>query len=352
MRPRAVAAGVRALAVLMLAVVLAAVVMWGGTASASGPSRARLDYQLGSGAGDCPSRNLLRDSVLRRLGYDPFEPDASERVWVVIDGRGSLLAATVRFFGADGAETGVRVVEAAGAYCLELVDVVALAVSLALDPAAAQRMHRPRRARSPETRAVRRPPAAPAQIESAEPGAVGRPADTNLPTPPALIGGALYLDVLVTGGAAPRASAGVAVGGALRGDIWSAVLELRSDLPSSKSVGGARVGTHLVVASLMPCLHYGPLGGCAVVTAGAVFARASGFASAGAGRTPYVAGGLRASFEWPLFGAGPSGDITVRLSAELMLPLTRTALHVGDDEVWSTPPASGSAMLGLGWRFD
>ncbi len=320
-------------------------------ASARAPAKARLSYTLGAGASDCPSRNLLRDAVKRRLGYDPFDPAAGPEVAVELAAAGPRLTASVRFLDAQGQQTGLRVVEAAGAYCLELVDVVALAVSLALDPVAAQRAHRPRRGREPETPVDRRG-GEPGGAESAADGSTAAALDpAALATVPPVLGGALYLDLLVALGAAPAPSVGLVVGGALRSERWSIGLELRADLPASKAAAGARVATHLVVGSLLPCVHFGPLAGCAVVSAGAVFARAAGFEGARGGESPFVAGGARAAFEWPLFGDGAAGSLAIRVSAELLFPVTRSALWLGDREVWSTPPATGSGAVGLGWHF-
>ncbi len=66
----------------------------------------RLDYTRGKGGATCPvDPAALRAAVEHVMGYDPFEPSASERLAVVVSSQDGAFAALVERFNAAGVST-------------------------------------------------------------------------------------------------------------------------------------------------------------------------------------------------------------------------------------------------------
>jgi hypothetical protein len=57
----------------------------------------RLGYNLGLGTKSCPPEQTLHDEVARRMGYDPFTPDAADRVVTTLSLSARSSTATVQF---------------------------------------------------------------------------------------------------------------------------------------------------------------------------------------------------------------------------------------------------------------
>jgi hypothetical protein len=69
----------------------------------------RLEYTLGPGASRCPPDGLLRNEVIRRMGYDPFDSSSAERLTVRLVRKGSGFAAHVDKYAATGDKTWTQV---------------------------------------------------------------------------------------------------------------------------------------------------------------------------------------------------------------------------------------------------
>ena len=152
-------------------------------------------------------------------------------------------------------------------------------------------------------------------------------------------------------GAAPTVNLGFEIGASFvgGGGSWSLALDGRGDLPAGVAAAGGRIETSLLVGTVAPCGHLGPLSGCVLLVAGARLSRGAGLADAREVVTPYVAIGGRIAGEWHVFPGVEALSIQTRV--ELQAPLTRAALVVGDQQVWETGPVSLDAVIGLGWRF-
>jgi hypothetical protein len=101
----------------------------------------------------CGGSQAMTDAVRARLGYDPFVESAPLRVQVQVVRTRRRLSGTIRL--ARGAEAlGQRVLTGRVGACASLMDSLALAISLALDPDALDRPRRPRRDTEPPARLV------------------------------------------------------------------------------------------------------------------------------------------------------------------------------------------------------
>jgi hypothetical protein len=140
---------------------------------------------------------------------------------------------------------------------------------------------------------------------------------------------------------APSHSFGVAAGMGIRSGDLSVGIEGRADLPASTALRVGEARTSLLVASLVPCMHFGKVAGCALAAAGALRAAGHGLVDSRQITAPYVALGARLAVALP---------ITTRLSlvmhGDLTTPLGRTHLEVDGAEVWTTPRLA--FVLGLG----
>jgi hypothetical protein len=154
-----------------LAVTLAscAAVMGVARASFAGES-ARLEYTRLVGADACPDEAALRRSVVARLGYDPFSAQAPRTIAVSVRHEVQGHAGSVRVVDEGAPPRAERRIVAAGE-CAELVEALALTISVVLDPMAALRPNTPVGAAvSPEPIA----PAAPVTRADARPSPLQR----------------------------------------------------------------------------------------------------------------------------------------------------------------------------------
>ena len=133
--------------------------------------------------------------------------------------------------------------------------------------------------------------------------------------------------------------------GARRADL-SIDVEGRADLPASVPLEVGKVSTSLLVASLVPCIHWRFVAGCGLVTGGALRAAGHGLVDSRQVVDPYVALGARVALEVPV-----GGKLNLTAHADASAPLITTELRVGGEELWTTPPVSFLVGLGLGVAF-
>jgi hypothetical protein len=169
--------------------------------------------------------------------------------------------------------------------------------------------------------------------------------------PPAPIVFQVRLGGLGAVGSAPAAAAGGSVQISARRGSFSLGLEGRGDLASTAplSFNGARVGemqTSLLMGTLVPCASRGVLEGCALLSAGAVRASASGLDMPRQVSAPFLAVGARVGLELPL-----GGILSAGIHADLLAPVTELVLRVSGQTVWTSPSISGALGLTIGARF-
>src|SRR6185503_7935336 len=82
----------------------------------------------------CPAEPTVRQAVAARLGYDPFFAAADKTIVARIIRNREELRATVELVDDRGMVRGVREFKAPADQCDELVETMALAISIAIDP--------------------------------------------------------------------------------------------------------------------------------------------------------------------------------------------------------------------------
>lgn len=156
------------------------------------PGVVRLDFENRSGA-SCPDVATLTRSVSARLGYDPFSNSASDVLLVSIQGekRGGLRG-EIRW-GAGVRHGDARSIDSKSGNCVQLMEALALTMSMAIDPLKATDLRATAPPVEPGTPSPSSPvPALPGKspVEASTPGGptANTPAATGIPAggPPPL----------------------------------------------------------------------------------------------------------------------------------------------------------------------
>ena len=227
--------------------------------------RFQLEYLRAPGASQCPDRDSFTRGVSARLGTNPFDDQAPQRLVVQIRTEGQGLHGQVEVY--DGtALLGRREVTSQTMDCAELAGSLELAVAIAIDP-----FHAPvKPSPSPSEPAPSEPapsepaPSEPAPAESAP--AESAPAAPAERTPFTLL---LGLGAMGSMGSVPT----LAPGGFARVDVgWgraALMVEGRWEQGSRIKAGSGSLAASLQQVALAPCLRQGWLDACAWAGVGA-----------------------------------------------------------------------------------
>jgi hypothetical protein len=330
----------------MLGACLLAASVVGSAAANAGPRAVHLVYNRGAGAEQCPSQAELQQGIIARLGRDPFWGRGARQVWITISRSGTELVATIAAQAEDGGAAQVRAVTSRRAECGELASAVELALAIAIDPVAA--MGRPSEAPADIAEPFE-PPSAPTGSVAPAPGAAALGTARRAATPEARGGRDLHWFVgaglLLSTGAGPGTSAGLALDLGARRGAWSLTLEGRVDDPTEAD-GGA-ISAAPILAAAVPCYHVRWLAACAVAAAGILRGSArDDLPGAHVDMTAYCAAGARIAAELPV-----GGRFALGAHVDLLATLTPTHLRVDQAEVWGTPVASATLGLSAIERF-
>jgi hypothetical protein len=304
----------------------------------------RLVYRRSTGAESCPDESALRRAVVARLGEDPFDDTRRPTFDVTISAPDGKWLGRVALVDATGLESGVREIHEA-ADCVELVDALALGISLAINPALAEA--------KPVAPVPAPPPApAPAPTPSSEPKQAPPPTSaTNhgtRETPPPVPNEPWRVGVGLMGlgsvGTAPDVSLGAAALVRVRRGALSLSLEGRYDIPASQELGNG-AETRLIAGLLVPYVHFpqGRFLACAVGALGSVRGEAPNLPNPQSDTALYAALGLRGAFE--LMDLRP---VRIQGRFDLLTSLVPVRMYRNDgtDKLWEMPMISGT--LGLG----
>jgi hypothetical protein len=306
----------------------------------------KLTYVRSSGAEVCPAEPVLRRAVAERVGYDPFFPWAQRTVAVQIDPAGAKgFASQLRILDADGTLLGERLLEPVHD-CGELVQSIALAISVAIDDIDVASMPSP----DAPTRPFVAAPAPSLDLGKRETEGSREEPPLSSSRKPAQWKLRFSLGPSVAIGTAPAPAVGVVVGAAVRSSWLHVGLEGRADALAEKPLSPVgTASTSLLLASVVPC----------VVVAGTVTPFACGVASLGrfeasaenvVGPTnataPYVSLGGRVGLEIAV-----AGWLAAYAQLDLGAPLTRHRTLLGKTEVFKLPAAAGAAGAGAAVFF-
>lgn len=325
----------------------------------------------------CPDEEVLRKAVATRFGYDPFFPWAPKVVVVQIWRDRGHLRSRVQLVDERGIVRGTREIASdEQVSCASLFGATALAISIALDtldvPAASPEGVSPRsEAGVTASSSSSTPPPVPsttvaplivatssspvdatATLSASDAGAA--PATT---APPLEAGSArrgrtaqwaIGLGASLSGGTAPAPVLGSTIFARVRSGSASVSIDgsAGESLPAHRGDPGQIVQSSLIVGDLAPCLHAGPLFGCAVGTLGALVAWSRDVASPKTQVRLFAGAGGRLGLEWAV-----SAAFTLWLRADGSVDLTPRTFVVGSGETWSTWPIVIAGGVGLAARL-
>jgi hypothetical protein len=289
-------------------------------AQGAGP-RASLHYVQEPAPAPCRSQRELEGRVIARLGYDPFAGEAPLHLTATIAATERGLAATIRTE-APGAPPRSRRFETAGTDCAELLESVALALALAIDPLSQLRPAERRLVVTPRADDASTAPSAPALHASVGVG------------------------VFATVGLLPQPAVAGSLVGALHFAGWTLNLAAFVSPPWSTQLAGVEVRSTTAGADVFPCLVAGRWSGCALVSVAAVWSQPIGVDATQTAVTPFVGIGARGSVTFSLtevFKLEPWIQVVARPVGVSLL------LH--EQVIWSAPPVCASLGVTLHAEF-
>ncbi|MGA9524261.1 MAG: hypothetical protein WBV82_22595 [Myxococcaceae bacterium] len=323
---------------LVALAVLASLPAMGATAERAS---IRLEYRA-EAKESCPSESELQALVAARLGFDPFDPDARLLTTVAIVKRNSRLQGTVELRDEDDKLVGAREVEAPVGQCSALADSLALTLAIAIDPQLLTRVASPPAAEpAPPTPPAPAPPAPEPVPTPAPPMPQHRPSTPKWPVHLEASAGAA-----VAAGLLPQTAFGVFLQAGVRSGRFLASVEGTFFSESVLSAAGGRVHASALRGSIRACGLAGPFGFCVRGSGGVLRALGDGFKLDRRGILPTATVGPLVFAERKLF-SGVFGRVAVGLD----VPLLRSSVYVGNQEIWQAPPVAFDAGVSLGWEF-
>jgi hypothetical protein len=312
---------------------------------------ARLVYSRASDAESCPAEGSLRRAVAERVGYDPFFAWAQRTVVANIARHKGEFVATVDLVDERGIAHGAHELRT-NRGCGELLDAVALAIAIAIDPQSLTRAPdstpKPQGESNAPDAVVLSPPATSASLAPSAP-----PEASVQPVPPSRLpsrAGIAFepsIGIVVSNGVAPSVAAGASAGAAVRWRAFSLGIEGRIDAPASKTVPGGDVSSWLMLGAVVPCAYVGPFLGCALFQVGSMQAQGD------------VPDGRHDSSGWWALGGRVGALVHVaengllRVRVDLLANLSRTPLQLNPALLppWTPDPVNASLGVDALWRF-
>lgn len=316
-------------------------------------ARARLEYERPEDVEGCPDERSLRDAVSARLGYEPFAPfapfadDADQTVVAAIRSTEDGLVGRVELRSEDGELLGERRLESPGLDCREFASALTLSIALAIDPLAIERAEsgegqtpgvqtheEDEEERENVTQPVVTASEPTIESESESESQVSQPS-TNEEEPRDRIAVRVRLNAHGSLGTAPRLAFGMDLQVGIRWRFFSIGLEGRADVPATDEALGGQVKTMLMHLSLVPCLHWHVIAGCAVVGGGALRGEGEGYFNNEHQFLQYWTVGGRLAVEVPLVRW-----LLFHAHLDLLGAPVRIELTVDDVIAWRSPPVA------------
>lgn len=301
---------------------------------AQAEEKARLVYARAQGT-SCPAEIELRMSVVARLGYDPFSPQASRVVLARVERRAHRLVGVVELVDQEGSSSGRRELFAARGHCTELARALALSISLTIDAERALA-----RRSSNDVADVG------ASVSGPEAAVEPEPASEREPVPAAVP--RLFTGAMLAG--AQGLLPGFALGGSLYLGVGWRLLSLRLEARFMQSfhrnlVGGATLEGRTVHPGLAGCRSLDRIDACVVGQLGIMRVRSHD--------EPYprVVSKLHAAVgpRFTLYFPGDRFSWLVGLEGMLNVSFTDVRMHTR--EVWRSPLISGTLVAGVETNF-
>jgi hypothetical protein len=345
--------------------------------TAAAAPTARLVYVRAAGAETCPDEDSLKQSVAAHLGYDPFRPFVQNTLFAEIHRERGRFVGSVKLVDEAGIERGARKLESEASDCSDLTRAMALSISIAIDPRSVLRPQAPATDGASSTHdaadaggttneSASETPSASVPSTSPPPPASPTPRTQTVPSANAAAARfGVGLGAHGSLGLGVEPSAGLHLMGDVSTRSASVGLELRGDLPTSKTVSvagttsGASVRTWFLGGAVVPCGRLSFVSLCAVALVGSVRADTVGVAAPRNERFSFAAAGLRVGVEIPIDRSGsvtspvttPVTTWAVRIAAEGLGTITPYVLQVNGTQLYESPVVSGTLGATLVYFF-
>lgn len=308
-------------------------------------------WQLSYTSTGCAAEDRVRDLVRARLGYDPFRPQAAgetespaEALRVEVGPtQGGFLAQIWQSNDSGSPSRALR-----SGTCDDLLEALATALALAIDPFGRPASHEEEEGQQPET-------------EDATEGLVVPPSPASTPararsTPvstPTVSGIDLGFRGHLMGGVSfgivpsPSVAMEVALGLSIENVFSLALTGLGEVMPAGIDVGpsNATLAMNAYGGGLLACLHLGVLSGCMHGTVGAMRGDVTTPEQARTDLTILGALMARLGLALPLDASIP---LLFTAAVDLFVPVVRTRVHVNGVTEWSAEPIGARILVGLG----
>ncbi len=326
------------------------------SASAAPGDATRLEYARDDGAQACPDRTALREAVSKRLGYDPFFPAARQAIVVEITSVDDGLRAQLRLLDEDGIIRGSRELHERPEQCEELVASLALAISIALDPAAALDVPERAGATAPATEgdpaveATKTTPPSEPPTEAEPPRATPAKATPPPPSTSAVSTSSTHFVGRAQGfsalGTAPAPALGFRLAAGFQRDWFALSAEFADQLPVSTEVEGGVASASLLSFALAPCYAPGWARACVLASVGSLITEGEQVPEPYRQSTLQVSVGARL-----VFAPALTSNLRLLIDLDVLKPLVPVTLRLQDQDVWSSPWLTAAAGLGLEAQF-
>lgn len=321
----------------------ALVVLFGATlpVDAFGAPTARLVYHRGEGARSCPDEDVVRAAVAARLGYDPFVPEASSTMFATLSKDRARYLAHLELVDERGDVRGARDLVQAGEPCADIIDTMALSMSIAIAPESAMGPLDATDATGPTA-----PSPPPRTTRARATSSAGRPSAAGPTTEPPSAHVQVGLSPSFAVGAAPSANVGASL--FVRGKFhrWSLGLEARGDLPGTRSLDHGTVSTSLVFGTAAACAHVGVFGVCGLASLGTLRGSSRDVRAPREDVAFHAAVGPRVEADMPVWKS-----LSLRAHADGLLTLTPQTLQIDGRDVFALSRVSGVFGAGVAWEF-
>ena len=287
----------------------------------------------------CLDGAAVQDTVSAKLGYDPWREEAPLHIDAMISVAEDVLTANIRFMEEDGTLLGERVIRSKDNNCYELMNAMALAISIAIDPLSVSGLpEKNEEVIAPiqmvddnEPEPVTETPMAPPR-EKEKP-----PEETAGPSSERYWNLSLHLGGFVSWRSGPSVTGGVDGGLRIKWKRFSFAVAGRFDLPSTIEVNPGKVRTSQFMGQCVSCVHYSYATACGLFSGGVLKAEGEGLENSKRDILPSLWAGARLGAEIPV-----GSVVILRPYVDFLAALVRNSLVETSTqyEFWRTPPFS------------
>ncbi len=285
---------------------------------------------------ECPDERELRNSIIERIGRDPFDANESRTLEVRIERAGRGFRAT--FVTTKGENSRTRTLESPISRCTDIFKDVDFVVGSIVEPILIDLPMREDATPAPSAPAPPPPPLPPSPPSPPPPPSPSPRAAAPVQGP--TVRGEVFAGFSLAGLATPGPVAlGATVGGGVRAGLWTFGVEVRGLVDVRGSTDAIPVGVSLWTGGFYGC-GFRPFSVCVALAAGAHYFGAQDNIRLRATRAPFLAPGFRVAYESPRWRG-----LVGRAQLDVAIPITEAILVDGGRITWAADPVLVTGTL-------